>query len=270
MTLQEIVQHPYFALVMAFLAILSLILTVIFYRRSRRHKKPLFATVQRTIIENSTPMVPGFSVHFNGEKQPRVTVVQLWFWNQGDETIRAVDIPKASPLEIAVAPGASLLNAQIVKTTDDANQCSLGEPQLKEDGSMSIPLRFDYLDHEDGMVVQIVHNGDSCHLIRICGNIMGVKEIRRAVDASTSRDLNIALMIKLLKRPKLMGLVSIFLFAGIGVALCVQAITEKHWILFVPAAIALLLALACYPMYFRAVIPKKLNISLGDPRCHSK
>ena len=267
MTLQAIVQCPYFILGMALLTLLSVILAVTFFRKSQRRKKPLYEIARRTVIENSTPIIQGLSVHFNGEEQPRITVAHLWFWNHGADTIRATDVADASPLGIEVADGASLLSAQVVRVTDTANQCGLGDPTKCDDGSVFIPLHFDYLDHGDGMVVQLVHNAEANHRIRLRGKIMGVEAVEKAADAfvfHVEHGRQMAQMMRLVNNPRLMGVMSIIMFAGMGIALCVQAVIESKWILILPALFAFLLTAACYPMYLRSLIPKRLAVDLSD------
>ena len=267
MTLNAIVQSPYFTLSMALLTLLSIILAIAFFRKSQRRKKPLFEIARRTVIENSIPVIQGLSVQFNGEEQPRITVAHLWFWNQGTETIRASDVPEASPLGIEIAKGATLLSAQVVRVTDTANQCSVDTPKKREDGSIFVPMNFDYLDHHDGMVIQLVHNAEASHRIRLSGKIMGVESVKKAADAfafHVEHGRQMAQIMRLVYNPRKLGIISILLFFGMSIVLTIQAIMDSKWILLLPALLSFLLAGACYPMYLRSVIPKSLSVDISD------
>ena len=115
MIVTDIVESPHFTLALAIVAVFGLVLTIIFYRRSSRQKRPLFEIARRNLIQNSNPLVSGLSVHFNGQEQEMITVAHVWFWNQGNETINASDVAQAKPLVIRIKPGVELLDVQMIK-----------------------------------------------------------------------------------------------------------------------------------------------------------
>lgn len=208
MTVAETVEHPYFTLGLAGIAILGIVLAILFYIKSRRYKLPLYVIVSRNVIKNQTPLIPGLSVHFKGQEQNLVTVSHVWFWNQGNETINASDIVGAKPLAIHIAEGVDLLDVQIVKVVDNANGCKMGLPVKQNDGSVLIPIQFDYLDKEDGLVVQIVHNGDAAHKMKVSGKIKGVEIITKAADAHAfhaDTSARMTMIMKALDRPNIYG-----------------------------------------------------------------
>ncbi|MCF7838332.1 MAG: hypothetical protein K9N49_06850 [Candidatus Marinimicrobia bacterium] len=263
MSIADIVESPYFTLALAGIAILGLLLTIVFYRKSRRRKLPLFEIARRTLIQNRTPLITGLSVHFKGQEQNVITVAHVWFWNQGDDTINASDIASANPVAISVARGVDLLDVQIIKVVDKANRCEIGEPEQEDDGSFLIPLRFDYLDKGDGLVVQIVHNGETRHHVTVTGKIKGVDHISLAADShalhveTSSRTRH---MMAVMDKPRVAGVISILVMAGGGVALGSAAMGGGlRWLLWIPASLCFLLALACYPIYLRRLIPRALH-----------
>lgn len=177
MTVDAITSNPWLQFVSLIIAIASFIAAVIFYKKSRRDKIPYYSVIKQTIIENSTPLLHSLSVNFNGIAQPFITVVKIAFWNHGAETIAIEDIAEAKPLVIVVDEGVNVLNAKVLKSTDDANQFGLGEMHKQEDGSTVIPIIFDFLDQGDGALVQVVHNGDEKTPVWVEGRIKGAKDL---------------------------------------------------------------------------------------------
>lgn len=176
MTIEMITGNPWFSLVSLAITTASLAAAVIFYRKSRRDKVPCFSVTRESIIENSAPLIAGLSVQFNGEVQKVITVAKVAFWNHGAETIGGQDRAKAKPLEIVVDNGVDVLNATVLKSTDDANQFRIGEPQKQEDGRTTIPITFDFLDRSDGALFQVVHNGEERTRVWVEGKIKGADD----------------------------------------------------------------------------------------------
>lgn len=173
MTIEMITSNPWFSLVGLIVTTVSLVVAFIFYRKSRRDKIPCYSVTKQTVIENSAPILPGLSVQFNGVVQKVITVAKVAFWNHGTETIMRQDIADAKPLTIIIDEGVKVLNATVLKRTDLANQFEIGEPQKQENGTISVPISFDFLDRGDGALVQVVHNGEEKTMVWVEGRIKG-------------------------------------------------------------------------------------------------
>jgi hypothetical protein len=173
MTIEMITGNPWFSFISLAVTVISLVAAFIFYRKSRREKTPCYGVIRQSIIENSAPLLPGLSVHFNGIVQEAITVAKVAFWNCGNETIVHQDVAEAKPLTIIVEKGVDVLGATVLKRTDSANQFQISEPQKQKDGSTSIPFGFDFLDSGDGGLVQVVHNGGQMTRVWVDGRIKG-------------------------------------------------------------------------------------------------
>jgi hypothetical protein len=173
MTVQTITDNPWFSLAGPVVAIASLIVAFIFYRKSRRYKTPCYHVTRQSVIENSVPLLPGLSIQFNGVVQEVITVAKVAFWNDGAETIARQDIAEAMPLAIVVDEGGEVLNTTVIKSSDLANQFEIGEPTKQENGHTSIPISFDFLDRGNGALAQVVHNGVETTQVWVEGRIKG-------------------------------------------------------------------------------------------------
>ena len=192
----------------------------------------------------------------------------MWFWNQGNETINSSDIPTTKPLSIEIDDGVDILDVQLIKVVDEANQCAVGKPTKADDGSYSIPMHFDYLDKGDGMVAQIVHNGDANHRVKVRGKIKGVKTIAKAADAHAfhiEKGRRPTDMMKFMDSPKVVGIITAIVMISGGVALVSEATgADGKWYLWIPAVFCFFIAAMCYPVYLRHIIPRELDVELGS------
>ena len=68
-----------------------------------------------------------------------------------------------------------ILDASVLFRKNDANQFSI-EPC---DDEMCVLVRFDYLDHNEGGVIQVLHTGKGSSDIEVCGTIKGAGKLER-------------------------------------------------------------------------------------------
>lgn len=173
-TLESLLQSPLVSILSLVLAVVGILLAAVFFIKSRRIKKARYSINNRTVIETSGSEITGLQVQYDGNQQDRITVSKVGIWNCGTEPIRPPDIATSCPLLIQVHPGADVLAADVIYTTEEANQFHL-DAITPADGDMptSIPFSFEFLDRKDGAVVQIVHTGPQSHPISITGKLIG-------------------------------------------------------------------------------------------------
>jgi hypothetical protein len=104
---------------------------------------------------------------FRGAAVKTVTLTKWAFWNAGTKTIDGRDVPERDPILLHIQDG-RVLNAKIVHLSSPA----IGL-EAEERGDASIMLRFDYLDHGDGGVVQVVHTGRGKKAVEVRGSVKG-------------------------------------------------------------------------------------------------
>jgi len=254
MEIETITANPWFALASLVVTISSLIVAFIFYRKSRRDKTPCYIVTRQSIIENSVPLLPGLSVHLNGVVQEVITVAKVAFWNHGNETIVRQDIAEAKPLAIIVDEGVDVLNANVLKCTDKANQFQIGEPQKEDDGSTTVPISFDFLDRGDGALVQIVHNGEERTRIWVEGRIKGARNPLK--QSLPTPDHRLVRRLFLMLGSRLLFSLVAYIYVVFGVGLFVIGIfvsSARPAIAF--GCLFLLFSLLCFLMLGRKVPP---------------
>jgi hypothetical protein len=182
--LQRILQSPWWGVLSLVLAAVGLLLALIFYRKGKKERKPRYSVASRTLISGSASGLDQLEIFVKGVLQERVTVSKVAFWNAGGETIRSADIVTKAPIEIALKAGANLLSSSVIYVTEPSIEVTTDAVKVlpaKEDdpGETRLPISFNYLERGQGFVVQIAHNGEALHPVRVTGKIMGALDIER-------------------------------------------------------------------------------------------
>jgi len=157
---------------------------VYYFHRAKREKLPIYVWDSIPWIEGLVGKLPGLKVMFNDVTVERVTITKLYFWNAGRETIRQADLTPAAPLAIKFAGGVNVLDARVARETHPACSAKVAPPVATPDGPTTLGLSFDYLDYNDGFVVQLVHDGAGAPGISVVGKIIGAPEVKFSMSMS--------------------------------------------------------------------------------------
>ncbi len=186
MTLQALATDPLITLGGFAFGVLGVVLAVVFYAKSKKEKSPCYEVKSTTLIEGLHIRLEGLQLQYKGIPQERICVTKLSLWNAGHQTIDKLDVVPNIPFGISCPPGVKILDAKITSVSTPATACA-ALAWMNDNERSFIPLQFDYLDHDDFMIVQIVHDGDEECLFQLKGKIKGVKQIEcnPRPDAST-------------------------------------------------------------------------------------
>lgn len=161
------------ALIGYVLAVLGVIATVTVYVLSRRGKDPSWAIRGINIVRGRESRVADLKILYKELPVESLTVSRVLFWNRGKETIRVGDI--AEPIQICASEDILLLNVEVLKATNQAIQFFVSPVQDNKFAT----LTYQYLDHNNGAVLEAVHTGTSSSGLVIKGKIIGATQIRR-------------------------------------------------------------------------------------------
>lgn len=144
-------------------------------------KRPCYAVLSQTIVSDANSILSGLHVIFKGIPQDRVTVSRIIFWNDGRDAIKCEDISKASPIRVAVAPGAEVLSCSLLGSASDTNgvHIHVSETEPTPSENYEIYVDFEFLNYGDGFVLDIIHNGPFDHQIALEGTIIGANPLRQ-------------------------------------------------------------------------------------------
>jgi hypothetical protein len=148
---------------------LSLAITFFLLGRRARLKGPTWAVRSNNLVRGFASSLPDLEILFRNEKVETLTVTRIAFWNRGRATIDANDIAPADPLRIATLGNSRLLDVKVVQINSGPSKF---EALPSADGREAL-LRFDFLDHDHGAVLQIIHTGPSHTDLTVVGTIKG-------------------------------------------------------------------------------------------------
>ena len=167
--IKEIVGNPYITLGLILLALLTFILMIIFYYRSKKIKKPLYSIMNINLIRNFDSKISSLKISLGEESIENLSISKIAFWNGGRETIRRNDIADRDPLIISLNEPYKIFDTKVLVANNPANNISIS----RAGDERSVLINFEYLDANEGCVMQIVHNGVSPEDLSVSGTIIG-------------------------------------------------------------------------------------------------
>lgn len=161
-------------------AIVGIMLSVFFYYDGQKERKPTFIVdpIVSTIVDKR--LVKDKPLKILNSKGIEITqdvnVLTFYFFNQGDEAIKAENI--LSDLILSLPLNCEILDYRILKESRNVSKIRL----LKKDSAKnSISINFKILEKSDGFTGQIIYLGGNENRPILTGEIEGVKQIFTSV-----------------------------------------------------------------------------------------
>ena len=158
------------------LGVITFILTIVsivLFVNLQKKAKPSYEVSSLTVLANEGNLVPSKVTVLFGKHQIDCLVRErITFWNDGNDTLHGTDIAKEDPLRISFgAKDVTVLMSNVIKCTRKANIFAVVKPRR----SKELLLQYDYLDPDDGAVIEVWHNGKQSE-IAIVGAIKGLRK----------------------------------------------------------------------------------------------
>jgi len=198
------------------------ILGLLAYRVSRIGPRPTYQMQSRRLLgKEEQELPPEVEILFNKVSVPRLTISRVIFWNSGNSTITGNQIVESDPIQLDFENG-TILKAHVLKSTRDAIKFNVGY----EADAHKVALSFDFLDPDDGAVVEVVHTSDKRNP-QIHGTIRGVPNGIVSWGEILSIQNNLAVS-KHARRRKLLLKVATIFMAIIGLVAIVFALLPEN------------------------------------------
>lgn len=158
-------------------SIISIIITLVFgyyflYVGIRERRPTFYVDPTRTTIldKENAANAPLLLLKSNGDTiVSDVTSIYVYFFNQGDETIKQQNI--YSPLKIVMGDSAEILDFKILKVARAVS----GITVTRDTFDNTLGINFKALEKDDGFVGQLIFEGNKNSSISLQGGIDGVK-----------------------------------------------------------------------------------------------
>lgn len=173
--INQLLQNPILNGLGFLLGIISLVLGYIFYREGLRLKKPFWNIKSNNLIKDFSSTITDLAISYKGEKIENITISRIAFWNGGKETINTTDIARTDHLKVIATAENHLLDTKILSVNNDP---SLFSVSLQPDKKSAL-IDFEYLDYNQGAIIQVIHTGTSSEDINIVGTVKGAKVLKK-------------------------------------------------------------------------------------------
>lgn len=151
-------------------AAVTFFVTFIYYKKTMEGGKLAFDSSKSIIIDRETEAISSeFKLEFYDKEIIRLVRTNIYFWNNGNKTIRKEDLVKSNQLRIRFDNEVNIFSYNIVKNTDESNEMS-----LKKSNDSEIDLCFNYLEPNDGVKIEILHNSINAS-VKIDGKVIDVR-----------------------------------------------------------------------------------------------
>ncbi|MGA3678874.1 hypothetical protein [Pseudomonas graminis] len=124
------------------------------YVWTRRRTRLAYVFFGEHLLGSATDALPAaIDVQYDGVSIPRLSKSQIIIWNDGENIIPGTDIVTKDPLRLQVGDDGKILSVSVIKTSRDVIDVKL----VDQDHPSKVLLTFDYLDANDGFVIEILH-----------------------------------------------------------------------------------------------------------------
>lgn len=158
-------------------------------RKSKEKKEISYIVYSHEIVQAGENVIPKFQVSYCGQPIQNLTISRFAIWNSGNKLLNSTDVVDTKPIT-SNEGGPDILDVSIIKCSEESNKFTVDKksPHCAE-------LRFDYMNRQDGIVVQILHTG-SVEDIFFTGLVKGGEKLK-----NTGKDTFFITMERLLKIP---------------------------------------------------------------------
>jgi hypothetical protein len=105
------------------------------------------------------------------------------FWNAGEVTITSDDLIQKDPLRLVLPEDSDILSVSVLKTSRDVTDF---KTHANVDRPNEIEITFDFLDSNDGAVIEVLHTSESREA-KVHGTVRGIPRGIRNLGTLASR-----------------------------------------------------------------------------------
>ena len=158
------------------IGITGILLSIVFYYRSKRIQEPRFLKSSAVITEEMISKESLIHIMFGDHRLERLTVTKIAFWNTGI-TLKCEDVSKNSPFRVERNDNVHQFIDCRVCYSEEENDvvCRISE------NKQSVLISFDYLAKDQGFVLKALHTGKGSASITVKGAMKNAGKLRKTV-----------------------------------------------------------------------------------------
>jgi len=167
---------PWLNAIFLLLAVGSIAVSVVLYRRNLHERRPVYKIRSFPLIRSRVKDLKSLEIRHDGKPISELTMSRVAFWNTGREPIRAMDFAQKDRLRVVVSDGAALLDANVAYASAVNNvEISI------EQANGEVLIGFEYLARNEGLALNVYHTGSA---VSIHGTFVGSTPIAEASDST--------------------------------------------------------------------------------------
>lgn len=171
--LEKLMKNPYAWLALSLLAIIGFALTIMFAIKSKKVRKISQNKSTYKIIRNVNRELSDLEIKWKSDPIDDLSITKLTIWNDGNIKLEEDDFASSEKLAIEAIEDCKMLNASILLEPEKTNTFNINlNLELNK-----LFISFEYMDPNNGLVIQIVHTGSADNL-RLMGKIKSGKPIK--------------------------------------------------------------------------------------------
>jgi hypothetical protein len=156
-------------LVGTLLGIAGLVVAFVTYVLTRQRRILAFQQKGQKLLGHETQGLPDtVGVTYRGRAIPRVTKTFVVLWNAGEKVISGSDIVSSDRLRLDVGEDAEILSCSVRAMTRPVTAFDVAQKS-----SRVAEINFDFLDAEDGAVVEMLHTSPRKN-VAVAGTVKGL------------------------------------------------------------------------------------------------
>jgi len=140
-----------------------------FYLKARERIDPRYLLQHEPLVGSSSGAMAEVSVSFRGNKVTNLNRCILAIWNRGTRVITRDAVPEHDKIEVQLPDNTVVLGAGVAWSTRPAINLSASIDEAKS----AVNVAFDFLDRNDGGLIEILYHGDPKASPSLKGSIMG-------------------------------------------------------------------------------------------------
>ena len=183
MEIRDIVNYAGFVV-----GVLGIILSIYLFKKGLEKKDPrCYYKTLRNISKLSDDNDSKIRIFYGQDEVTRIFTTRVWIWNNGKKPINRADIPQQSRIKINLRDNEfnpKILDYEIIKTSRSEINFS-----VSRSGDVSLTIDFDFLDQNDGAVLEIQHTGSRETELVIEGVILGVPEGLKLIEKNKKKTI---------------------------------------------------------------------------------
>ena len=153
--------------------IIGLLVSYYFYLKSIRVREPVWLIKGYNVIYKYKSVFPSLNVTYAKKNVDTFSIAYILFYNRGAETITREDIDTVDHIRIESYEGVRILDASVLQVNNQSSQFTLAKNNSK------VLINFDYLNKNQGAIIQVTHTGSTKEDIYITGDIKHVGKVNK-------------------------------------------------------------------------------------------